>query len=269
MNGVRRPAVAGFFYPAEPERLRDAVSGLLGAPQDPSDARAVILPHGGFQQCGAVLGAAVSRWRIPRRCILIGPAHTTSWLAWSLMSDGAYQTPLGEVPVDAELAQALAQRCPFLEPAAAAQRGEHAVEVILPFLQLRGPADLRIVPIITSSEQDEEIMALGEALAQAVRLAEEPVGLIASADLSHFQSAAAGGAQDEQLLAALCAVDPASLRRMAREGIAMCGDNAAAAVLEAARRLGATAGQTVAYGTSAQAGGDPDSTTGYAGILIN
>src|SRR3989338_639113 len=184
---VRRPAVAGYFYLADPAILRGQLNALMpmadpaasfdGA-QDavPSTRRgtapatAVLVPHGSYERCGTLAGWALSGVRIPRRCIVVGPSHTGSWMPWSLLTDGAYRTPLGDVPVDQAAAEALLARCPFLQPDAWTQRGEHAVEVVLPFLQQRGPADLSVVPLITGSDNAEEFLRLAEGLAQGGRL---------------------------------------------------------------------------------------------------
>ena len=269
MSVIRRPAVAGYYYPADPERLRSAVDRLAPFSSLRRDVRAMILPHGSFMQAGRVMGAAFAGATIPRRCIVVGPSHTGSWIRWGVMASGAYQTPLGEIPIDQEGAEALRRRCPFLEADRWVQRGEHAIEVLLPFLQRLGPEDLSLLPIIVGEEDAERCAQLGQALAQLIRMSEEPALLIASSDLSQYQSQPDGQAKDRRLIERLCALDaPGLLQAVQEEQITMCGAGAAACVLDAARALGAARGTAVAYATSAQAGGDPDSATGYAGILI-
>ena len=182
---------------------------------------------------------------------------------------GAYRTPLGDVPIDEACAEALRTRCPFLEPDAWAQRGEHALEVLLPFLQCRAPADLSVVPIVLGSDDPAQFAQLGYALAQVVRMQEEPVLLVASSDLSHYEPRELGATQDRALTDAVCALDDASLiRHVTEERIRMCGYGAAVCVLRAAAELGATRGLLAAYTTSASAGGDPRSAIGYGGIVI-
>ena len=184
---VRRPAVAGYYYPADPNALRQEIDRLTsGREAPPIPALAAVLPHGSYRHAGRVLGAAIARIQIPRRVILLGPSHTGTWMPWSLMTGGAYRTPLGEVPVDEQLAEALRARCPFLEADAWSQRGEHALEVVVPFLQRRGPADVRLVPIVVGTEDRDQFAQLARALAQVIRMCEEPVLLIASTDLSHY-----------------------------------------------------------------------------------
>ncbi len=267
---VRRPAVAGYYYPADPTALRSAVDGFARAKARPAPALGLLVPHGSFRHCGMILGETLAQVTIPRRCIILGPSHTGSLMPWSLMVSGAYRTPLGDVPVDERCAQALLARCAFLEPDAWSQRGEHAVEVVLPFLQRLGPRDLTIVPIVTGSDNPDEFSLVAHALAQVIRMQEELVLLIASSDLSHYEPCERSRAKDQALIDAVCSLDEARLIRSVHEGKAlMCGYGAAACVLSAARTLGARSGRLVRYGTSAGAGGDPHSVTGYAGIIFS
>jgi AmmeMemoRadiSam system protein B len=190
-------------------------------------------------------------------------------MPWSLMVDGAYRTPLGDLPIDTACAEALRGRCPFLQPDPWSQRGEHAVEVLLPFLQLLGPAELSVVPILAGSDDLEEFMRLGTALAQVVRLQEEPVLLIASSDLAHYEPVERTRTQDAALLSAMCALDSEALRRYVQsEGILMCGYGAAISVIEAVRALGAREVEVSAHATSVEAGGDPGSAIGYGGVIL-
>lgn len=266
---VRRPVVAGYYYPADPAQLRQMVDALTQRTVPPKPALAVLVPHGSYRYAGAIAGATVARVTIPRRCILLGASHTGSWMRWSLMAAGAYRTPLGDVPVDELCAEALRSRCPFLEVDAWSQRGEHAIEVVLPFLQRVGPPDLAILPVVTGPVDDDECLRLGEALAQVIRMYEEPVLLIASSDLSHYEPNARALRYDQRVMAAIRRMDRAALRAAVQtDGVPMCGYGAVVSVLEAAQRLGAHAVTLVRYGTSAEAGGDPHSVIGYAGMVV-
>ena len=266
----RRPAVAGYFYPEPPAELAAAVDALFDdAAAEQIDGRALIVPHGGLTHSGRVAAAAIGAVRVPRRCVILGPSHTGSWMPWSLMVNGSYRTPLGDVPVDEPAAQALRERCPFLETDAWAQPGEHSIEAVLPLLQRRGPADLSIVPIILGTADDGQLSRLSEALVQVVRLQEEPVLLIASTDLSHYETTQRGAEQDAAILGAIRTLDGAAVLQCVREQTAvMCGDAVTACVLDAARALGAARARLVRYSTSARTGGDPGSTTGFAGLVI-
>jgi AmmeMemoRadiSam system protein B len=217
-----------------------------------------------------VAASAVGRLSIPRRCIILAPSHTTSTMRWSLMPNGAYRTPLGEVPVDESLSGVLLESCPFLEADAWAQRGEHAIEAVLPLLQFIRQGDLSILPIVTSSDTEEEFLALGQALANLVAAQEEDVLLIATSDLSHYEDARTAAAKDQALIDAILSLDGLGLMRTIRGGFAtMCGAGPVASVLMAASHLGARRAELASYATSLESGGDPHSVVGYGGFIIH
>ena len=270
VSGIRRPAVSGYFYPADAERLERAIEAATPRHAARRAAQAVIVPHSSYDRCGEILGSVFGRITIPRRCMIVGPSHAGSWLPWSVLGAGQYRTPLGNVPVEAPLAQALRRACPFLPAEEWSQEGEHAIEVVLPFLQRFGPSDLSIVPVLAGSDDADELCHFTAALAEVVRGAGEPMLLIASTDLTHFQPLDQALVQDRQLIDRLCALDDAGLiRDVQGRGGSMCGYGAAAAVIGAARALGAQQGTLTRYATSAEAEGDPDSVIGYAGIIID
>ena len=268
---IRRPAVAGYFYPADPQALREEVARLLQTAREPArPARGVLLPHGSYRHAGSVIGATLGRTIIPHRCILLAPSHVERWTPWSLLTHGAYRTPLGDVQIDTTCANTLRARCPFLSPDEARQQGEHAIEVLLPFLQYLAPADLTIVPVLVNSEDPEEWASFSRALAQAVLLQEEPVLLIASSDLSHYLPQSRTAALDQRLIDAIGHLDAATfLSAIHDQGAVVCGAAAIACWLSAVTQLGATTATLAAYGTSAASGGDPYSAIGYAGLLVN
>jgi AmmeMemoRadiSam system protein B len=266
---VRRPAVAEYFYPSEPGALRAALD--LYRPELRPSARplAVVAPHGSFRWAGQVIGSVLGRVALPARCILLGPSHTGRAGGWSLMAGGAYESPLGEVPVNEDLAISLQERCPFLATDETAQQGEHAIEVLVPFLQRYGSYNLSIVPIICGGVDPVERVQLAGALAELVRTSTEPVLLIASSDLTHYEPVARAESLDRMLVDRIAALDPDGVLRASREhGAKMCGDDAVACVVQAAALLGATGGAVTARATSAANGGDPDSAIGYAGVII-
>src|SRR3982074_741828 len=171
---IRHPAVAGRFYPRDPESLRKEVSSYLSqsasrATEKREALRALgcIAPHAGYMYSGHVAGAVFARIEVPPCCIVLCPNHTGMGPSLSIMSEGEWETPLGNVPIDTALATILKQRFPGLQEDSAAHRAEHAAEVELPFLQLRQP-DLRFVPIALGTRQFEALEQLGNALCGAM-----------------------------------------------------------------------------------------------------
>src|SRR5580700_2812159 len=153
---LRRPAVAGRFYPRDPEDLRAEVQSYLsqerGNTRSPVRAIGCIAPHAGYMYSGHVAGAVFARIEIPRLCVVMCPNHTGMGRALAIMSEGMWETPLGDVPIDDRLANALKQRFPALQEDSAAHRAEHAAEVELPFLLLRQP-EPTFVPIALGTGQ--------------------------------------------------------------------------------------------------------------------
>lgn len=268
---VRRPAVAGYFYPDQPEELRQTVVQLMQDAVEPiQHARIAIAPHSSYPFSGSIAAATLSRLCLPERWVLIGANHTGAGPAWSVMREGVYRTPLGDVPIDGVLADELLARCAVLEADEAAHQGEHAIEVQLPFLQWKRPGGVRIVPIITRSDQAEACRQVGQVIAEAARRLDDAVGVLISADLSHSESHAVAVTKDAALLRAIHAVDAERFLRVVREQSArLCGCGAIACGVWVARGLGAQQVATVRYATSAEAGGDPDSVTGFAGVVFS
>lgn len=274
---VRPPAVSGRFYPKDPAELRATVATLL------ADARpairpsahppiAVIVPHAGYLYSGPTAAAAFRRVTVPGLVVIVAPNHTgicDAKSGVSLWEAGAFRTPLGDVPVDAEAAQALRDVSEgVVEVDHDAHRAEHAVEVELPFLQMLR-ADVRIVPLVIAWDAWEPARLLGEMLAKLVRAAGEPVLLVASSDLNHYEPADVSERKDEAALQAIRALDGADLlARCKRERISMCGRGPAAIVIAAARALGAKQAEVVDYRHSGWVSGDNARVVGYAGVLI-
>jgi MEMO1 family protein len=274
LTDARPPAVSGRFYPGDRAELERTLRDLLGplVPiAHPAGARAAIVPHAGYLYSGVTAAHAFARIRIPPLVVIVAPNHTGLSRApggASLWEAGVFDTPLGGVTVDAAWSRALLDACPLVSVDHLAHRDEHAVEVELPFLKFLAPA-ARIVPLILAWDDWESSRTLGEALARVVRGSPEPVLLLASSDLSHYEPANAAELKDAQALAAVQQLDGEELlRRCHREGITMCGRAPVAAVLAAARALGASRADVVDYRHSGWVTGDESSVVGYAGVVI-
>ena len=166
---LREPAVAGQFYPGSAEELRQAVTDYTSAAKgDKIHARGCVVPHAGYMYSGGVAGAVYGRLELPKRFIILCPNHTGSGAPLSIMSEGSWKTPLGEVTIDAELASALKAEFALLTEDASAHRAEHAVEVHLPFLQALVP-DFSMVPITVGVGQFEVLAALGVVMARVIQ----------------------------------------------------------------------------------------------------
>ena len=266
---VRRPAFSDQFYPGHAATLRRDLEGFLAAPPTRiASPIGCLAPHAGYIYSGAIAGAVYARLELPERFLILCPNHTGRGAALSIMSDGAWQTPLGKAPIDATLAAELRRLCPRLEEDAEAHRREHSLEVQLPFLQQLRPR-MRFVPIAVGIDDFDDLHQLGGALASAVRVAAEPVLIIASSDMNHFENDQRTRLKDRRAIDRVLALDPRGLyETVRREDISMCGYCPAVAMLTAARDLGATRAELVRYGTSAETSGDYDRVVGYAGVAV-
>ncbi len=269
---LRQPAVAGRFYPGNPDDLRAEARAYLSQASStnlvPLRAVGCIAPHAGYMYSGHVAGTVFARIEVPKRCIVLCPNHTGMGRALAIMSEGAWQTPLGEVPIDTELAEALKRSFPALEEDSAAHRAEHAVEVELPFLLLRQP-ELRFVPIALGRGQFEVLDQLGRALAGVIAAKNDPVLIVASSDMNHYESDAVTRVKDHRAIERILTLDARGLYDVVtQQDISMCGFGPAVAMLTAARKLGAKSAELVKYATSGDISGDRDMVVGYAGVVV-
>ena len=265
---VRPPAVAGLFYPADPEELAREVGAFCATGKKKSRSLACVVPHAGYVYSGHVAGAVYSQLEIPQCCMLLGPRHFPQGQPLAILTEGAFATPFGDAVIDEALATELARACPLLREDSIAHAREHSLEVQLPFLQ-RLRNDLRFVPVVLGTDRYAAIEDLGHAVAQVVKERTEPVLVIASSDMNHYESDAITRVKDHKAIARVLELDPRGLYDTVRnEGITMCGYAATVAMLVAARDLGAADATLIRYGTSADVNGDFDRVVGYAGIVV-
>jgi len=266
---VRQPAVAGQFYPGRRDDLERLLGELIPRDLPRQKIIGVMAPHAGYVYSGGIAGATFARAEIPDRVVILGPNHHGIGAPQALFTSGAWSTPLGEVSIDADLATRLLQECPRLETDERAHRAEHSLEVMVPFLQELNPK-VRIVPICLGRSSLQDLLELGESLGRAVKGIDEPVLLVASTDMTHYESGQAARTKDQLALEQVLALDPAGLYQTVRQyGISMCGVYPVVAMLAAAKVLGAREATLVHYGNSGDVTGDQQQVVGYAGVLVS
>ena len=267
---IRHPAVSGRFYPGESTVLRAEIQSYLSQTVGQKPVRAVgcIVPHAGYVYSGHIAGAVFGELEVPELCVVICPNHTGMGQPLAIMSEGDWEMPLGRVPIDGAFAAALMRRYPLLQEDSSAHRSEHAIEVELPFLQLRQP-HLKFVPIALGTRDFDVLHQLGEAIADTIAAQDAPVLLVASSDMNHYESDAITRVKDERAIAPILALDARTLYDVVtQEHISMCGFGSAVTMLTAARKLGATSAELVKYATSGDISGDRDMVVGYAGLIV-
>jgi AmmeMemoRadiSam system protein B len=289
-SAVRSPAVAGRFYTGRADELLREVRQYASPVEAPTvtgriAAIGCVAPHAGYIYSGSVAGAVYSRLEIPEHCVILCPNHTGKGRPLAVMATTTWQTPLGEVAADTDMAARLLGRFPALEEDSAAHRAEHAIEVQLPFLQTLKP-DLRIVPIAVGTSNFEVLRGLGEALADVIadrykesqeeyrkenreEARHKKVLIVASSDMNHYESDAVTRVKDHKAIARVLAMDARGLWEVVmNEDVSMCGFGPTVVMLTAAKLLGATNAALVKYATSGEVSGDYESVVGYAGIVV-
>ena len=266
---VREPAVAGKFYPANPQALRADVQSYLSAARERVAAIGCIAPHAGYIYSGKVAGAVFAAIEVPSRCIVLCPNHTGRGHPLAVMSEGTWRTPLGEVALDSELAKELLKAFPALTEDSEAHRSEHAIEVELPFLQHVRPG-VQVVPIAVGTSRWLLLEQLGQAIATTIQSSQFPVLMVASSDMNHYEDDDTTRLKDHKAIKKILSLDAHGLyETVMHESISMCGFGPAVAMLIAAKQLGATEARLVQYATSAETSGDKEMCVGYAGIVVS
>lgn len=267
---VRHPAVAGRFYPRDPKVLRQDIRRYLqeSAQTKPTRALGCLAPHAGYMYSGHVAGAVFGALEVPELCLVLCPNHTGIGRPLAIISEGYWETPLGDIPIESGFAAALKQSCSLLEEDSSAHRTEHAAEVELPFLQYIQP-NLKFVPIALGTSQFETLEELGSAIADVIAAQTTQVLIVASSDMNHYESDAITRVKDQSAIEPMLRLDARALYdAVTQQHVSMCGFGPAVAMLTATKKLGATGAELVKYATSGDVSGDRDLVVGYAGIIV-
>jgi AmmeMemoRadiSam system protein B/AmmeMemoRadiSam system protein A len=271
-HAVRKPAVAGQFYTADPAALKKEILGYLDAARPPAlgdETIAIVSPHAGYPYSGqvAAYGYKLVAGRAYDAVVVISPSHTEYFSHASVFSGAAYRTPLGDIPVDVELAKLIVSKSDLVRfdakghETGAFQRGEHSLEVQLPFLQV-ALGDFKLVPIVMGDQSAPVAEALGKALGEALRGSN--VLIVASTDLSHFHDDEKARELDGDFQKRLTLFDtPGLLRALASKSVEACGGGPVVSAMIAARSLGATKCVVLKYANSGDVTGDRSSVVGY------
>ena len=187
-SSVRKPVVAGQFYPSAKDDLLKQIENLTRKNVDRLEVTACILPHAGYTYSGAVVGETVSRIQLKEKVILLGPNHTGYGAQFSIMTEGKWQTPLGTLSIDSHLANYLVTHSRYLEVDARAHAQEHSLEVELPFLQYTKDT-FQIVPIVFMSEELQVLQEIGREIARSLKELhlEKSTLIVASTDFTHYE----------------------------------------------------------------------------------
>lgn len=267
---LRKPAVAGQFYPLSAKELSTQINSLIDRHARKYNTVACVLPHAGYIYSGEVAGKTLSCVDIREKIILLGPNHTGYGVPFSIMTKGIWQTPLGEIKIDGGLAEKILEGCRYLKDDYQAHTYEHSLEVELPLLQsLKG--SFEIVPIIFASDDLFILKEIGKSIAKTINSLKikDSVTIIASSDMTHYESQDEAQRKDRQAIKAIVELNENGLMQKIKElNISMCGYAPVIAMLAAAKMLGAKEARLIKYQTSGDVTGDKNSVVGYAGITV-
>jgi len=276
---IRRPTQAGSFYEGDAEALQAQIENCflqdLGPKKLPqvnkNGSRQVVglvCPHAGYMFSGAVAANAyyeLAQDGKPETVVILGPNHTGYGSALSLMNDGVWRTPLGDVEVDGATANQIVHETRLVDVDDDAHRFEHSIEVQLPFLQYLYGSEFKFVPVCFQMQDLASAVEVGNALAKV--LAGKNAVVIASSDMTHYEPQRNASAKD---LAALEAVEAMDEKRfysiIETRNVTACGYGPIAAVIAAAKGLGAKEAKLLCYKSSGDVTGDYSSVVGYAAV---
>lgn len=267
---LRLPAVSGAFYPAEAHALTALIHKYvpLESPSEKANVRACLVPHAGYIYSGSVAGAVFAHISLPKRIIILGVRHFPYGEDAAMLSRGVWRTPLGDAPIDAELAIKVSRSCELLLEDPVAHESEHSLEVQIPFLQVLDPG-FKFVPIALGTLDYSELELVGKAIGKI--LAEETdVLLLTTTDLNHYENQSTTVLKDNLAIEKILQLDPQGLFDVChKEKISMCGLGPTVAMLTALREVGVRHATLVKHATSADYSHDTRKVVGYAGFLFS
>lgn len=270
---IRNPVVAGQFYPGVEKQLKDEIKSLRGKEEsEKADALGVVSPHAGYIYSGHVAALTLASIKPKHNYVIIGPNHTGLGAEFGISSCEAWKTPLGEVRINDELAETIAADSDNITREDLSSSQEHSIEVQLPFLQTFSHKDFGFVPIVASCADVKTYRDVGKAIAKAARSLkiEHDLVIIASSDMTHYESQEAAKEKDRLAIEAMLELDEEKfIHTVSEHDISMCGYAPVAIMITAVKSLGAKTARLIKYETSGDRSGDYSSVVGYAGIVVS
>jgi MEMO1 family protein len=265
---IREPAVAGQFYPSSPEELRAMIKGMVDEKVAKEEVIGYYAPHAGYIYSGPVVGAVVSHVKMKNTFVILGPSHTGVGAPFSILTEGTWRTPLGDVEIDTELGKSILANSNHLEEDRLAHLQEHSIEVQLPFIQYFKP-DIKFVPIVLSHTNAAVYRNIGMAIAKAIKDTGKEVVIVASGDMNHYEPQKITHTKDRRAIESILKLEAGELLERVRDfKISMCGYGTAACLIYAAKEFGPVKTELVKYQTSGDITHDYNAVVGYAGILF-
>lgn len=266
---IRKPAVAGYFYPDDKRELFNEIERYLKPKAQERDAIGVVSPHAGYIYSGEVAGNLFSAIRVPDTVIVMGPNHTGLGAEAAIVTSGKWQIPGAEIEIDSELANLLIKNFSELLDDSSAHLREHSLEVQLPFIYYKNK-NFKLVPICLAHKSYSFCADLGEAIAEVLKKYSRPTLIVASSDMTHYEPHEIAKSKDQLAIDKILNLSPKNLyNTVINNRISMCGVIPVVTMLCAALSLGAKKAEIIQYKTSGETSGDFTQVVGYAGIVVS
>jgi len=264
---LRQTAVAGQFYPADKKVLEKQLQKMVPAGGKQQKVIGLLAPHAGYAYSGACAGQGYGRIALTGTVIILGVNHRGHGALLALDGNDAWETPLGNVAVNAELRSSLLNASPLFALDSEAGRLEHSLEVQVPFITYLSPGS-QILPITIAAHRLTDLLAAGRAIAGLFK-EHDDIMMVASSDMSHYIPAAKARELDAKAIERLLELDAQGLHRTVAENrISMCGVAPAVIMLAAAKEAGASKAELVCYTHSGEVSGDNNEVVGYASLIV-
>jgi len=278
---VRAPAVAGSWYAGTPNSLRNQIKELFShrlgpgslaevVRKGPQSLVGLVVPHAGYMASGPVAAHAyylLAGDGKPDVIVIIGPNHTGRGSALSIMNDGVWRTPLGDVEIDTETANQILRVSDIIDVDERAHAHEHSIELQLPFLQYLYGSEFKFVPICFMMQDLESSREVGKAVAKALK--DKNALVIASSDLTHYEPQERAEEKDKMAIDAALKMDEEQYYHTVESyRISTCGYGPTIAAITAAKELGAKKSRLLCYKTSGDILGDRSAVVGYVSIAF-
>lgn len=268
-NVNRKPAVAGYFYPKRPEELRKKIENMVDPKIKKEKALGIVSPHAGYEYSGHVAGAVFSSVKLPDTFVILGPSHRNIHSHFAIMKEGFWETPLGDIPLESDLAAHIMNFSKLIVQDDIAHLNEHSLEVQLPFIQYF-KKNFSIVPICVSFYVSyDELAELAKAISQGIKKFNKEVMIVSSTDMSHYVNQEEAQKKDFLAIEKVLQLDARALyETVQKEDISMCGFQPTTSAIIALKELGAQKAELIKYQTSGDITKNYLEVVGYAGIRI-
>ncbi len=279
---LRQPAVAGSFYAGDLKSLNIQIKNCflhkigpgeipLVNPKRQNNIMGLISPHAGYMYSGPV--AANGFYKIaldgkPDTIIILGPNHQGFGENISIMAEGKWKTPLGDLEIDAEMAEDILKNSKIIKKDKKAHQYEHSIEVQLPFIQYIFGKDIKFVPICMTRQDINTDIEIAKSICSSV--VDKNILIIASSDFTHYEPQEYAEDIDKQAINAILEFNPKKLYDMIyHQNLTMCGPGPITVMLIACETLGAKKADLLKYATSGDVSGMYDQVVGYASFIVS